>query len=357
MPRTAPLVSVIILNWNGKKFLRTCLSSLSRIRNFRIEIIVVDQNSSDDSVSYVRKTFPKVKVLASKNNNGFAGGNNIGAGAAAGKYLLFLNNDTKVTTNFLIPLIAACQRDQHIGCIQPEMRVMDHPHVLDEAGAYLTMSGFLYHYGYRKEHLLPMYRTTRVVFSAKGACMLIPKEAFDRVGGFDDDFFIFFEETDLCHRLWLAGYKVLYLPESYIYHVAGGDTTDTYNYERRVYLTFKNMNCSYLKNFGLLFFFTIYPVFLLFQLSVLVYFLASFRFGVAKAILSGWWWNIVNMKSTLQKRNNIQHSLRIVSDRAIRSSIYYNPGLYYYFCLLFDAKKYRHTALTQYEINFSRGTK
>ena len=350
MSRQSPLVSVIILNWNGKKYLNTCLSSLSLIRNPLIEIIVVDNNSSDDSVSYVRKTFPKVNVIASKKNNGFAGGNNIGAKFSTGKYLLFLNNDTKVTTKFLIPMIEACERDSLIGCVQPEMRVMNHQDLLDEAGAYLTISGFLYHYGYRKEHRLPMYRSTRVVFSAKGACMLIPRRVFEQVGGFDEDFFIFFEETDLCHRLWLAGYKVIYMPDSYIYHVAGGDTVDTYNYERRVYLTFKNMNCSYLKNFGTFFLATVFPVFIGFQLGVLAYFFASFRFGVAKAILNGWWWNIVNMNSTLKKRYNIQHGLRVVTDTAIRRSIYYKPGLYYYSCLLFDAKKYRHTALTRYEI-------
>lgn len=311
---------------------------------------MVDNNSSDNSVSYVRKYFPRVKVIASPQNNGFTGGNNTGARSAVGQYLLFLNNDTKVTKDFLIPMIEACKRDSSIGCIQPEMRVMNHPDLLDEAGAYLTMSGFLYHYGYRKAHRLSMYRTTRVVFSAKGACMLIPKRAFDQVGGFDEDFFIFFEETDLCHRLWLAGYKVLYQPDSSIYHVAGGDTTDTYNYERRIYLTFKNMNCSYLKNFGTLYLGSIYPVFVVFQIGVLFYFLVFLRFGVVNAILRGWWWNLVNLQMTLKKRNNIQRNIRKVSDMDIRRSIYYNPGLYYYFCLLLDAKRYRHASLSQYEV-------
>ena len=350
MQHTTPLVSVIILNWNGKKFLHTCLSSLAQIKNPRIEIIVVDNNSSDDSVSYMRKEFPKVNVIESSKNNGFAGGNNIGAGAALGQYLLFINNDTKVTKDFLIPMIELCKRDAHVGCVQPEMRVMNHPDLLDEAGAYLTLSGFLYHYGYRKVHRLPMYQTTRVVFSAKGACMLIPKHAFEEVGGFDEDFFIFFEETDLCHRLWLAGYKVIYMPDSHIYHVAGGDTVDTYDYERRVYLTFKNMNCSYLKNFGFLYGATIYPIFVCFQIALLFYFLLSLRLGVARAIMRGWWWNIRNIRSTLQKRHTIQHHLRVVADSVIKKSIYYNPGLYYYFCLLFDAKKYRHGRLAAYEV-------
>ena len=140
------------------------------------------------------------------------------------------------------------------------------------------------------------------------------------------------------------------MPDSHIYHVAGGDTVDTYDYERRVYLTFKNMNCSYLKNFGFLYGATIYPIFVCFQIALLFYFLLSLRLGVARAIMRGWWWNIRNIRSTLQKRHTIQHHLRVVADSVIKKSIYYNPGLYYYFCLLFDAKKYRHGRLAAYEV-------
>ncbi len=340
-----PKVSIVILNWNGRKFLQTCLSSLAKLRYPSFEIIVVDNNSSDDSVEFIHKKFPKVKVVASKVNNGFARGNNIGARVATGKYLLFLNNDTKVTPNFLTPLVAACERDNTIGCVQPEMRVMKTPELLDEAGAYLTPSGFLYHYGYRKKYSKKAYQNSREVFSAKGACIFIPKHVFDAVGEFDEDFFIFFEETDLCHRIWLAGYRVLYMPASHIYHVAGGDTTDTYSYVRRIYLTFKNMNYSYIKNFGTFYLFTVYPVFVIFQIGLLIFFLLRGKFREGGAMLRGWWWNMAHVPETLQKRRHIQHSLRKVSDIFLNRHIFYAPGLFYYYCILFDAKRYQDTPI------------
>lgn len=336
-----PKVSVVILNWNGKKFLQTCLSSLGKLKYPSVEIIVVDNNSSDDSVSYIKKNFPRVSVIASRTNNGFAKGNNIGAKRASGKYLLFLNNDTKVTPDFLAPMVDACERDAAIGCIQPEMRVMKTPELLDEAGAYLTPSGFLYHYGYRKKYTKAEYRNTREVFSAKGACIFIPKRVFNSVGGFDKDFFIFFEETDLCHRIWLSGHRVLYMPKSYIFHVAGGDTTDTYSYIRRIYLTFKNMNYSYLKNFGILHLFTIYPVFIIFQIGLFFYFLLRGKFGEVGAMAKGWQWNILHIGLIWQKRKHIQHTIRKVSDLSIHHKIFFSPGAYYYYCILFDAKRYQ----------------
>lgn len=342
-----PKVSVIILNWNGKKFLDACLSSLANVTSIPLEIIVVDNNSSDDSVKFIRNKFPKVNLIASKENNGFAKGNNIGAARATGKYLLFLNNDTKVTPEFLTPLVAACEKDSTIGCVQPEMRVMKSPDLLDEAGAYLTFSGFLYHYGYRKKYNAPMYRSTREVFSAKGACIFIPKKVFQTVGAFDEDFFIFFEETDLCHRIWLAGFRVLYMPKSHIFHVAGGDTLDTYNHERRIYLTFKNMNSSYLQNFGAFFLWTVYPVFLLFQLCLVFTFFVIGKRGEARAILRGWKWNMVHIATVFHKRSRIQSRIRRVSDWALRKHICYNPGLPYYFSHILSFFSHQNSAVVK----------
>lgn len=340
-----PKVSVVILNWNGKHFLKECLKSFEKVKYSPLEIIVVDNNSSDGSKEYVRKHFPKVGLITSNKNNGFAKGNNLGAQTASGKYILFLNNDTKVTPQFLEPLVEACEKDESIGCVQPEIRVMAEPKLLDEAGAYLTTSGFLYHYGYRKSHSLPMYRNSRKIFSAKGACMLIPRQVLEKVKMFDEDFFIFFEETDLCFRIWLAGYKVIYLPDSVIYHVAGGDTTDTYHYDRRLYLTFKNMNCCYLKNFGWRNLLTIYPLFLCLQLGLMMYFLVKLQFVNALAMFRGYWWNIIHLDSTLKKRHYIQRKIRQVSDSLLSKQIVFNPGIFYYYCLLFDAKRYQDKRL------------
>ncbi|MFZ5845160.1 MAG: glycosyltransferase family 2 protein [Patescibacteria group bacterium] len=334
-----PKVSVVILNWNGKRFLKDCLSSLAHTKYKPLEVILVDNNSSDGSGEYVKKYFPWVKLIKNKTNYGFAKGNNLGFQAATGEYVLFLNNDTKVTPDFLDIMIRDFQKDSTIGCIQPQMRVLNAPQLLDEAGAYLTPNGFLYHYGYRKDYSLSLYRSPREIFSAKGACMLIPRVVFQSVGKFDEDFFIFFEETDLCHRIWLSGYRVLYEPRSNIFHLAGGDTADKYSYGRRIYLTFKNMNMSFWQNFGVQNLLTIYPLFLVNQFLLFSYFLFTGKFYLVKEVSRACIWNLRNFRKILNKRRTIQHR-RKISDKDLNRRILYNPGLYYYYCLLFNAQQF-----------------
>lgn len=141
------------------------------------------------------------------------------------------------------------------------MRVMNEKNLIDSAGSFMTFTGFLYHFGYRKDYKLATYNKQQEIFSAKGACILIPRTVLQKVGAFDEDFFIFFEETDLCFRIWLAGYTVVYEPKSIIYHFVGGDTSasDSYKYAKRMYLIFKNMNCSYVKKLWYEKFFNSFP--------------------------------------------------------------------------------------------------
>src|SRR3989344_1910928 len=291
-----PTVSIIVLNWNGKIFLRDCLNSLKKITFPEVEIIVVDNNSTDGSQELVKKNYKQVILIENKDNYGFAKGNNIGFKKSKGKYVLFLNNDTVVTPSFLEPLVEACEKDSKIGCIQPQMRLMLERSRLDEAGSYISFVGFLYHFGYRKKFSKEKYGKQKEIFAAKGACIFFPRKSLNKIGVFDEDFFIFFEETDLCFRVWLSGHKVLYEPKSVIYHVVGGDTTKStkYNYERRIYLIFKNMNCSYVKNFGTRNLFTVFPIFIIVQICLLLYFLITLRFSLVNAILKAYWWNISN---------------------------------------------------------------
>ena len=340
-------VSVIILNWNGKRFLKTCLGSLQRVTYKSLEVVLVDNNSSDGSVAFVTKYFPWVKLVRSHENNGFAKGNNIGVRASTGEYLLFLNNDTKVEPDFLDILIEDYKKDPTLGCIQPQMRGLTDSNLLDEAGAYLTPNGFLYHYGYRKSYKAAQYRKPRIIYSAKGACMFIPRKLFELVGRFDEDFFIFFEETDLCHRIWLSGHRVLYEPRSSIFHLAGGDTADKYNYARRIYLTIKNMNMSFIQNFGMQYLCSVYVFFVITQVILFCYFLLTLRVYLVREMIRAWSWNITHIKEIIRKRSIIQHR-REVPDRELNRDIYYNPGLYYYYCLLFNAKQFQDKPMRHY---------
>ncbi len=331
-----PKVSIIVLNWNGKKFLKNCLDSLQKLTYTSIEIIVVDNNSKDGSLEFVKKNYPKIILVENKENYGFAKGNNIGYKKAKGEYILILNNDTVVTPDFLNPLVETFKKDSHIGCLQPQIRLLENKNMLDGVGAFLTSTGFLYHFGYLKVKNRDIYNKRMKIFSAKGACMLLNRKAIEKVGLFDEDFFIFFEETDLCFRLWLAGFTVVYEPESIIYHIGGADTTSSKSYqvERRAYLSLRNMFCSYLKNFGTINLLVILPIFIFLQVCLVSYYLITLRIKLVITVFKAFLWNIVNIEKTLKKRSIIQHKIRTFSDTKLNEEIIQNPGFNYYYYLL-----------------------
>jgi len=331
-----PKISIIVLNWNGKKFLKNCLDSLQKITYSHLEIIVVDNNSTDGSQEFVKTNYQKVILIENKKNYGYAKGNNIGFKASAGDYILILNNDTIVTPNFLVPLIKESENNPTIACLQPQIRLSESKQFLDGVGAFLTFTGFLYHFGYLKDRLQPKYNKKMKIFSAKGACMLLRRKAIEKVGLFDEDFFIFFEETDLCFRLWLAGYCVVYEPKSVIYHLGGGDTTssNSYQHEKRAYMSYKNMLCCYLKNFGTVNLLIVLPIFVFLQVCLAFYYLITMKIKLMIAVFKAFLWNMVNIERTLKKRSIIQHKMRILPDTKVNKEIFLNPGFSYYYYLL-----------------------
>lgn len=330
-------VSIVIVNWNGKKFLKNCLDSLQKLTYNSVEIIVVDNNSIDGSGEFVKKYYTKVRLIENKKNYGYAGGASIGCKHARGSYVLFLNNDTIVTSGFIEPLLDDFRIDPTIGCVESQMRLMKDKSTLDVVGDFISFTGFLYHYGYRKKTNVEKYNRQKIIFSAKGACAIFPRSLLQEIGFFDEDFFTFFEDTDLCFRVWLSGHKVIYEPKSVIYHVGAGDTSSSneYKHERRIYLTLRNMNCSYIKNFGTRNLLTIYPVFLITQVCFIIYSLLKLRFGVIMVIFRAYWWNILNLSKTLEKRRFIQSKIRKVSDKDINAYIKMSPRWSYYYYNLF----------------------
>lgn len=331
-----PKVSIIVLNWNGKEFLKNCLDSLTNLTYSQIEIIVVDNCSADGSQKFVKKNYKNVILIENKENYGFAKGNNVGFEASTGDYILILNNDTIVAPDFINPLIKDFESNPKVACLQPQIRLSKDKQLLDGVGGFLTFTGFLYHFGYLKDRMLPKYNKKMKIFSAKGACILLRRKALEKVGLFDEDFFIFFEETDLCYRLWLAGYSVMYEPESVIYHLGGGDTTssNSYQHEKRLYMSVRNMLCCYLKNFGTYNLFTIMPMFIFTQIILCMYYLITLKINLLKVIIQAYYWNIRNLSLTIKKRNNIQHNIRRISDFHLDKKIVSNPRLSYYHALV-----------------------
>ena len=175
-----PLVSVIIVNYNGRLFLEDCLNSLKQVNFDSFEIILVDNNSIDDSIEWVKNNFPSVIIIKLDNNYGFAKPNNIGANKAKGDFLLFLNNDTKVTPNFITELLNVINQDPSIAICQSLLLKPNGE--VDSSGDYIDSIGIPFTDHKKIDKVCE-------IFSAKGASMLMRKCVFEQLNGFDEEFF------------------------------------------------------------------------------------------------------------------------------------------------------------------------
>lgn len=320
-------VSVIIINWNGQKDLSGCLSSLKKVTDIKFEVILVDNGSTDQSLKESKKIFPDIHVIKNHHNLGYAPANNQGLACAKGEFILFLNNDTEVTGNFLKILIDTLKTDPKIACVQPKIYLMGRGQMLDAVGSFLTWTGFLDHFGYERSDG-PKYSKPMSIFSAKGACMLFRKSALDKIGNFDNLFFAYFEETDLCWRAWLAGYGVFYVPQAVIYH-KGGATAHRLQEAISYYHSYKNRIRTFIKNFE-----TANLVRVLFMHSLICTFLVFAnilmgRISQALAIIRAYWWNITVLSDTLKERTRVQ-ALRQVADKQLFGPLVRHKGLIQY---------------------------
>jgi len=327
-----PLVSVVIVNYNGKKYLKECLQSLKNAEYKNIEILLVDNGSSDDSLVYVRRYFPLVIIIELKENVGFAGGNNIGMKMAKGKYVLMLNNDTKADKNFIDELVNVFEHDVSVGAAQSKLLMMDDPTLLDSVGAFQTPIGFLYHYGYAKKNTAK-YDKQITLYTAKGACMMIRNDVLQKIlidgDVFDSRYFAYFEETDLCHRIWLAGYRVVFVPTSVVLHKMGATSQQMDNAFVQFH-SFKNRIHSYVKNYSLVSLLFMLPIHLAVCMFYFFYMMVTKKKTVAIAIAKAIGWNIINVIDTLRKRKIVQRIIRKRDDRAFFPTIVKYPPLRYY---------------------------
>ena len=326
-------VSVIIINWNGKHFLEECLKSLYRQSYKTIEVIIVDNGSTDGSIEFIEKKYPKAIVIKNSKNKGFAEANNQGFRIAHGEYILFLNNDTKVTNNFLTNLVKKIETNPKIGVIQSKILLMDSPEFLDSVGGYLTPTGFLYHYGINKK-VSVKYSKEIAVFSAKGACMLLRKSVGNKIALngdiFDKDYFAYFEETDMCHRVWIAGYTILFDPESVIYHKMGGTSSKMDNAFIQFH-SYKNRIRTYIKNLEAINLIMILLIHVPICIGYSFVYLCSGKVQLFYAIYKAFFWNLKYLPQTIELRVMIQTKIRRVKDASIYPFIMKHPRFDYYY--------------------------
>ena len=259
--------AIVILNWNGKDWLEKFLPTIIQHSDMA-EIIIADNGSTDDSLLFLSKNFPNIKVINNKENLGFAGGYNNALDRIHAEYYVLLNSDVEVSDNWLLPIIRLMDKDKDIAACQPKLLDFNNRKKFEYAGA---SGGFLDNLGYPfcrgrifnfLEEDAGQYNDTAEVFWATGACLFVRADIFWEVGGFDSDFFAHQEEIDLCWRLRNKGYKIMVEPKSEVYHVGGGTLNASSSF--KTYLNFRNNLCMLFKNLPLpcLFFVVIFRLLL-----------------------------------------------------------------------------------------------
>jgi GT2 family glycosyltransferase len=244
-----PLISVVIPNWNGAQHLPTCLGSLRAQTYPRFEVIVVDNNSHDESVALMETEYPEVRVLPLKENLGYAGGVNAGIEVARGEILAMLNNDTEVDPRWLEELLSALERHPEAGSATSKILLFDQREVLNSAGDLFSVAGLPVNRGVWEEDRGQFDHEEEVFSPCGGACALRRSLLEDLAskgqrGPFDDSFFSYLEDVDLGWRAQLAGYKCLYVPRAVVYHrlsaTGGGKIASYYTGRNTIYVLAKD---------------------------------------------------------------------------------------------------------------------
>ncbi len=212
------LISVIVLNYNGKGFLNSCLSSLASQTYSDFEVIVVDNGSRDGSPEYIEENYPWVRLAKNDENLGFAGGTNVGIRAAKGEFVITLNNDSRADSRFIEELIKP-MADPEVGVCAAKMLFPDGR--INSAGICISRSGAAWDRG-MFEPDRGQYEFVEEVFGACAGAALYRREMLDEIGLFDEDFFLYLEDVDLAFRARLAGWKCLYVPGARVIHHHGG---------------------------------------------------------------------------------------------------------------------------------------
>jgi GT2 family glycosyltransferase len=249
---TYPSVAVVIIHWNKKALLEQFLPSVVASTYPNLKIVIADNASTDDSISYVKSFFPGVETLILDQNYGYAGGYNHALKQIDADYYVLLNNDVEVPKNWIEPIIEEMQKDEKIAAAQPKIlqyKQKDYFEYAGAAGGYIDYLGYVFCRGRLFESMEKdegQYNNNVPIFWASGACLFIRSKAFHQIGGFDEHFFAHMEEVDLCWRLHLADYQVWYFGSSHVYHL-GGSTLQQGN-PKKTYLNFRNSLQMLLKN-------------------------------------------------------------------------------------------------------------
>jgi len=307
-------VSIIVLNYNSKNYLRDCFESLGKLNypKNEYEVIMADNASTDDSVKYTKKEFSWVKIVRFNLNYGYAEGNNQASKYARGKYIVFLNPDTRVDKNWLLELIKAIIKDDSIAICGSKVLFMDDPKRIQSVGLAATPVGAGMDIGFR-EFDNGQYETPHYTLAVTGSSILVRKDIFDMLKGFDPTFFAYQEDLDLGYRTWLKGYKVMSVPSSVIYHKYGGSWAGRIS-PFKIYYCQKNRLNVMFKNFEITNLIKGLIISIFYDFIRITYFLVKRNFKNIKALLKANIDFLKQLRITLKKRREIQMT-RKLSDK------------------------------------------
>ena len=319
-------IAIVILNWNGKQLLEKFIPTVLQHSKNVATIYVIDNASTDRSISILTEKFPDVKIVQNSENGGYARGYNEGLKKIAADYFVLLNSDVEVTYNWMQPIISLMEADRSIAACQPKILNYNVRGEFEYAGG---GGGFIDKWGYpfcrgrvfnsfEKDH--GQYDDTREVFWASGACLFIRSNIFLETGGFDEDFFAHMEEIDLCWRIRNLGYKIYYCADSAIYPVGAG-TLSKMN-PKKTFYNFRNNLLLLCKNHAPEYFY--FKLFLRICLDGVagLRFIVSGEFAHCIAVIKAHFSFYALFKQTLRKRNAIRGQIVRYADNGVyRGSI------------------------------------
>jgi N-acetylglucosaminyl-diphospho-decaprenol L-rhamnosyltransferase len=297
-----PSVSVVILNYNGRQWIDACLAGLAAQRNAPpFETLLVDNGSHDDSVNFARTKYPDVRVIENGRNLGFAGGNNAGARHAPGEWIAFLNNDTIPDPSWLAELTGEARRHPTCGIFTSRLVFMDDPSIVDSAGdGYLRAGGAFKHgHGARTD----AFAASREVFGACGGAFMIRRDLFEALGGFDERFFMVYEDVDLSYRARVRGERVWYAAGAIVRH-AGSGSLGTIS-PSAVFHGQRNLEWTWIKNTPRALLLGTACAHAMYSLAGVLHYM---RIGRGGAAISGKWAALRGLRAVLADRRAVQAS-------------------------------------------------
>ena len=330
----SPTVSVIVLNYNGRRFLEACLRSLERTRYDNFRVIVVDNGSTDGSVEMLTGELPHfVTPVFNPTNLGFSRAMNqiLVRDDLCGEYVVLLNNDTEVDEYWLDALVRVAEADTNVGAVQPKLLSLRERGRFEYAGA---AGGFLDRLGhslcrgrifYSIEEDTGQYDDVCEIFWASGAAVLLRRDLATEVGLLDEDFWMHYEEIDLCWRLRLHGYKVMYVPSSVVYHYGGGGANP-----RVRYLNHRNSLLTLMKNYSRPNLLSYFPRRVVMDVVNVGYALAKRDVVWARSIVLAYMWILLHLPRLWRKRRLVQQQRR-VSDEEIAGLMVHDSAVWQYF--------------------------